>query len=152
AIPFDADYITLSNTGLDLSQIPIFEPDTNGNGTFDSAEDLNGNGVRDVIRSRCILFGADGRSSLTRNITSIVGQTIGLETPRPGNFEIGMIKIETQDIRYSYMLTVRNTGGPSLTPPDRAQVDVVVFFNRGGSDSNLHETTVWALANPAESN
>jgi hypothetical protein len=93
------------------------------------------------IQARAVIFSVDGLSSQTRYLTQVTGNTIqwsenanGVDANGDGTFEDyplptsftpgGKVRIELQERRYSWLLTVRKDtlGG--------ASVDVVVFFKR----------------------
>jgi hypothetical protein len=77
---------------------------------------------------RVVLFHDNGRASEVRTIDGVSGGTVTLEDlPLPAGYTAATIataRIETQDLRYSWLLTVRNSTGV-------AHVNVAVFFNRG---------------------
>lgn len=110
--------------------------------------DLDGNG-RPTKGMRITLFSADGRTSVSREITKMdLGNNLvkwtedlngnsqldagedtnlngGLELhPLPPNFVVTSIRLEEPEARYSWMLTVRRVIS------GLAEVDVVVFFRR----------------------
>ena len=87
--------------------------------------------------SRVVLFDVTGRFSRVRAITSINTGTNVVEFDPlvdPATFSLGQVRIESQDRRYTWLLTVRNRGA------GRAAVDVVVFFRRAPSleDEAVH--------------
>lgn len=78
----------------------IWNEDTDSDGAVDAGEDVNGNGVLDV------------------------------SGPLPATFgTVGRVRIETQERRFTWMLTVRKD------PAGVADVTVVVFFRRRFGDS-----------------
>jgi hypothetical protein len=99
---------------------------------------------------RAVMFSADGVTSHVRYLTQITGDTIfwsenalGTDVNNDGVLEdyplpfsfisstvtsgtaVGRVRIETQDRRYTWMLTVRKNATGT-----QGDVDVVVFFNR----------------------
>src|SRR5262249_38250938 len=72
--------------------------DLNGNGALDPNEDINNNGVLDT-------------NALPAGFAA-------------GGTTIGNVRVEVQDRRYTWLLTVRKDSGGV------ASVDVVVYFNR----------------------
>lgn len=101
--------------------------------TFGSTVDLAGVVPDDGIQYRITIFDVTGKFSQVRRIP-VGGVTGGpLPTPYvvtwthplPAGFTPGVCRVDVQERRYTYLLTVRRqaSGG--------AHVDVVVFFNRG---------------------
>ena len=85
--------------------------------------------------SRIVLFDETGKKSQVRTISDITGQTV--EWNGADNLTVGIARIETREIRYTWMLTVRNNAS------GLASVDVVVFFRRAFSpeDNTVHDAT-----------
>ena len=54
------------------------------------------------------------------------------------NTPIGTVRLEAQDPRYTWLLTVRQSNPPTA-PPANSNVDVVVFFNRAIEDIGTDE-------------
>jgi hypothetical protein len=97
----------------------LWTEDTNSNGTLDAGEDLNFNGNLDHY-------------------------------PLPPSFAVagvntimGIVRIELQERRYTWMLNVRQSN--PQTTPSSASVDVVVFFKRSieniGADELLYQAS-----------
>jgi hypothetical protein len=66
----------------------------------------------------------------------------------PANFMPGIVRIEVQERRYTWLLTVRRTGTSTFGTPVAASVDVVIYFKRGGLEINAPNNEE-ALSNPA---
>jgi len=77
-----------------------------GNETIQWTEDINGNGQLDAAED------VNGSGAIEH-------------FPLAGNFVPGRVRVEAQERRYTWLATVRRTGGSA------AEVDVVVFFRRG---------------------
>jgi hypothetical protein len=97
---------------------------------------LNSLGVGSV---RLVLFAPNGKSSVTRLVTSITGQVVSWEDPAtttddlPASFTTVLrYRLEFADPRYSWLLTVRKRPN-ALNPAADAEVDVVVFHKRAFS-------------------
>lgn len=84
---------------------------------------------------RAVFFHDNGRESVVRTILTKTGNTITFD-PLPAGFQVGNVHLESQYLRYTWMLTVRNSVGV-------ADVNVAVFFNRGGAneDETLYAAT-----------
>ena len=69
------------------------------------------------------------------------------EHPLPDNFTPERVRILTQDTRYTWMMTVRNSGGV-------ASINVVVFFRRSfeTADEYIHSSTTALSAFRKDSN
>ncbi len=93
---------------------------------------------------RAVIFSADGTTSQTRVLTQINVNSVnwsenanGIDAngngilddyPLPASFVPGgRVRLEIQERRYSWLLTIRNSGAPAA--PSES-VDVVVFFQR----------------------
>jgi hypothetical protein len=88
--------------------------------------------INSGVKVRAVLTGIDGRSSqvrlLSQNDIDPANRTLswlGAALPDNGNYDplLGAIRIQKQEIRYTWLLTIRNNGGV-------ANIDVVVFFRR----------------------
>jgi Tfp pilus assembly protein PilV len=77
------------------------------------------------VISRVVLIDQTGKASQTRLLTGITPATgvVSWSDPLTGTFTPVAARVETQDTRYSWILTVRPTSGG-------ANVTVTVFFNR----------------------
>lgn len=83
--------------------------------------------------SRLVIFNDLKTRSVTRDIVSRSGQTLGWDNSDPQNqlpadiqSAPGEVRIEFEERRYTWLLNVRRSG-------KRANVDVVVFFGRQGT-------------------
>ncbi len=89
--------------------------------------------------SRLVLFDSTGRLSHTRAVINIDPATGDVDfTPAvSGTFNLGQVRIETKERRYTWLLTVRKHGD------GKADVDVVVFFRRTFSpeDEQVHSAS-----------
>ena len=79
--------------------------------------------------TRAVLFSGDGAASQSRILTHLNTDTISWNDSLPASFlanvsGIGKVRIEFQERRYSWLLTVRKDGAGG------ADVSVVVFFQR----------------------
>ncbi|MBX3436625.1 MAG: hypothetical protein KF861_03975 [Planctomycetaceae bacterium] len=77
---------------------------------------------------RVVLIHADGKRSQVRTPTAIGAASIEWAAPLPVSFALlSEVRIETQDLRYTWMLTVRKRGtsGGSVS-----EIDCAVFLNR----------------------
>jgi hypothetical protein len=99
--------------------------DVNGNGTLDSGEDVNYSSSTAVAAPAAV---PDNNALPTAFVTG------------------GRVRIETQDRRYTWLLTVRRDGSGL---PGGATVDVVVFFGRKFSidDERLYTAVFNASSN-----
>jgi len=113
---------------------------------------VDGNG-RPLTTTRITFFSADGRTSQSRDVTLVdpsknrlvwsedingndaldAGEDVNLNGgldrhPLPANFVVTSIRVESPEIRYSWLLTVRRVNS------GLAEVDVVVFFRRPPAD------------------
>jgi hypothetical protein len=96
--------------------------------TFAEA-DLSAVSYTSTVPSRIVLFDTTGKKSQIRKIFNINGRTVTWKgADNPNNFDIGLARIETQETRYTWLLTVRQ-----LPSGYKAQVDVVVLFRRPDS-------------------
>lgn len=104
-----------------------------------SGPDLSTVGVASPIVSRIVLLDATGKFAQTRLITSITSPTVtwAATDPLAGGFTPISARVETQETRYTYLLTVRPT--PSGFPT----VIVTVFFRRPltANDEQVYQTT-----------
>lgn len=126
-----ADYLAT----LPDSWVTQFEGLGSGLNTAGTSVDVTGLSTGGVtlpttVDARAILYRADGKISYTRILTGISGDTISWAALQPvptgaGGLVVGNVRVETQERRYTWMLTVRKTGAQTAT------VDVVVFFRRG---------------------
>ncbi len=89
---------------------------------------------------RLVLFSENGKSSVNRLVTSVVGNTISWDDPASaaddlpvaGYTSIQRFRLEFSDPRYSWLLTVRKSPS-AIYPAGDAKVDVAVFHNRAFS-------------------
>jgi len=111
--------------------------------------------------TRAVIFSGDGTFSQTRILTGVATDTISWTDSLPASFTgnasgVGKVRIETQERRYTWMLTVRKDGAGG------ADVYVVVFFQRRfdpaideamyGANFTLGSTTVNNVTFPPNSN
>lgn len=98
-------------------------------------------GAISATNHRVVVTSPDGKIAASRPILSKSGQTITLDTlgtstppssPLPGNLnstaEVGLVRVEAFNPRYSYFLTVRRPG-----PYEKPTITAVVVFNRSYS-------------------
>lgn len=104
--------------------------------TLTAQNTLSSLGVGSV---RVVLFAPNGKSSVTRLVTSIAGQVVSWDDPAttaddlPANYtSVLRYRLEFVDPRYSWILTVRKKPN-ALYPAADAEVDVVVFHKRAFS-------------------
>lgn len=143
----------------DFSSNPVVGSGANGytqlnvNNLSASGFTLGGN-----VTYRAVIFSADGTASQSRNLTAVTGNTITwsedinnngtLDASEdlnsngvidrytlPGNFVPGLVRIEANERRYTWLLTIRK-----LTSATQAEVDVVIFFGREEADPVGDET------------
>jgi hypothetical protein len=110
---FTANTATLSN--VDLSSVSFTTPAALATAT------------PPYTISRIVLIDATGKVSQTRIITSIASPTVNWSTndPLTGTFTPVAARVETQELRYTWLLTVMpSSGGGS------SNVEVTVFFHR----------------------
>ena len=132
--------------GITLDTVPVSE-DLNGNGIQnDNADpdadeiDRNGTpGIFENLGSRITLFGGlTGRESITRTIITDKNlSTQNVFWSRNQKFDLALfpverVRVESQDRRFTWMLTVRQSP-VSVTSRPEASVDLVVFSNRSFS-------------------
>lgn len=82
---------------------------------------------------RLVMFDVTGKLVVLRPLNSVTGPILGWTSSKlPTGFVPARVRVEVQDIRYSYMLTVRKRGIPTVLNDTSwsADIDVVVFFNR----------------------
>jgi hypothetical protein len=128
--PANTGYSSVDLAGVDLSGVQYFGAVAPNNGSP---------GAFPTITSRVVFTNATqpataGKLALTRLITNIKVNAGPVSTitwggtasndPLPAGYTPTQVRVETQDRRYTWMLTVRRT---SSGPPN---VDVTVFFNR----------------------
>jgi hypothetical protein len=106
---------TLSN--VDLSNVAV------------STEGPLSTATSPYVISRVVLIDATGKNSQTRIVTGVNAATTTVSwngnDPLTGNFTPVMARVETQEPRYTWLLTVMpSSGGGS------SNVEVTVFFNR----------------------
>ncbi len=77
--------------------------------------------------SRVVLIDATGKISQTRIITGVASPTVSWSTndPLTGTFTPVAARVETQEMRYTWLLTVIPSSGGGTS-----NVEVTVFFNR----------------------
>ena len=130
-------YVTLPpNVDFNLG-VPCEDADADG--TLTTAEDLDGDGVNDVRQTQITFFSGDGRSSHVRIVDQITSagpagpqqpygpppHSVQWNDALPAGFAVGEVQVETQERRYTWLLTVRKRPGGK-----RAGIDVVVCFRR----------------------
>jgi hypothetical protein len=107
---------TLSN--VDLSNVAV------------STEGALATATPPYVISRVVLIDATGKNSQTRIVTGVNAATTTVSwngnDPLTANFTPVMARVETQEPRYTWLLTVR----PSSSPGGLSNVEVTVFFNR----------------------
>ena len=86
---------------------------------------------------RLALFDATKTAMQTRGQFSLVGNTLSWVDSLPAGFVPATARIELQEIRYSWLATVRTAADGSSR-----QIDIVVFFNRTFDPS---DETVYGL-------
>jgi Tfp pilus assembly protein PilV len=113
---------TLSN--VDLSSVAI------------STEGPLATATPPYVISRVVLIDATGKNSQTRIVTGVNAATTTVSwngnDPLTGNFTPVMARVETQESRYTWLLTLmpsNSAGGPT-------NVEVTVFFNRALTPSD----------------
>lgn len=102
------------------------------------AQDTLANANLGIGWVRLTLFSANGKSSVTRNVTNIAGNVISWDDattsadnlPTTGYGSIQRYRLEILDTRYSWLLTVRKVRNQLYPGQGPASVDVVVFQNR----------------------
>jgi len=89
---------------------------------------------------RVLMLNQAGTGSQVRTPTAINGNTVAWADPLPPAFTPSKVRVELQDRRYTWLLTVRQDRIGDST------ADVVVFFNRALSpqDELLLPATIWA--------
>lgn len=112
--------------------------------TVDLPASIDLNGISTVNpQSRVVLQDITGRVSHVRLITGIAGQQITWDAamPIPAGFIPAQVRVETQERRYTWLLTVRRSleGVPSI--------DVVTFFRRPLTAAEERVFSVTALNN-----
>ncbi|MAG93569.1 MAG: hypothetical protein CMJ48_07450 [Planctomycetaceae bacterium] len=78
----------------------------------------------DAGASRVVLFDGTGNRSVTLPVKTASGTVLTLKANPPTGMTIETARVETQDRRYTWMLTVRRNSD------DQSHVTVVVFVNR----------------------
>ncbi|MSR59238.1 MAG: hypothetical protein EXS05_16610 [Planctomycetaceae bacterium] len=119
----------------------------------------SGFSLPNTVAYRIVLFSKDGVSSQSRTITDVTGDTVRWDEfgdpylvgnkngfldgyPLPGNFYAGMVMIQSQDRRYTWLLTCRK-----LTNSGSADIDAVIFRNRSG-DNPRDQEALYPSAQP----
>ncbi len=103
---------------------------------------------------RLVLIDASGKRSLIRERTPTTAvafspNTIDWTVPLPLGFEpLSEVRVESQDFRYTWMLTVRKRGTPGGS---LSEIDCVVFFNRPSADpeEELVHTATFPTVGPS---
>lgn len=85
-----------------------------------------------TVNYRAILLDSTGKLAVVRYLTGVTGATYSWGLPLPTTFTPARVRIEVQDIKYSYMLTVRKSWLPTVSGDTswESEIDVAVFFNR----------------------
>lgn len=95
------------------------------------------------ILHRVVIFDVTGKFSQTRVVTGITGTVLTLAADLPAGFTTaGNVRLQTQDRRYTWLLTVRTELDINFRPLT-ADIDVVVFFKRGYSTDDEFEYTTF---------
>lgn len=84
------------------------------------------------VNYRAILVDATGKLAVVRNVTGVAGTTVSWGNPLPTTFTPARMRVEAQEIKYSYILTVRKLSIPTVLGDTswESEIDVAVFFGR----------------------
>ncbi len=137
------DAVTLPDSWVrQVESYPTAQPTDAGGGEGQvvlddlTTADLSGISTAATAPSRLVFFSADNKKSETRIIkdSGIAGLTLTFLGSVP-SLNVARVVIETQEERYTWMLTVRNNSS------GQANVDVVVYFRRsfGEEDEYVHD-------------
>lgn len=136
------DGVTLPDSWVfQVESFPAAQPTDAGGGEGQvvlsdlTTADVSGISTASTAPSRIVFFTADNRFSETRTIKSsgIAGTTVTFLGSVP-SINVARVMIETQEQRYTWMLTVRRNASAIAT------ADVVIFFRRsfGIADETVH--------------
>jgi len=118
----EADFlVTLPDSWIDVGQGTATGPFSATSVTISSVDLTN---VTAGL-TRVVLFDSEGRKSQVRWLNAApTGSTVTWNEDLPSSFNnVGIVRVQTQERRYTWMLTVRKKSGV-------CNVDVVVFFRR----------------------
>ncbi|MBS0204031.1 MAG: hypothetical protein JSS49_14085 [Planctomycetes bacterium] len=95
-----------------------------------------------IVNYRAVLVDATGKLAVIRTITGVAGTTVSWASPLPSGFTPARLRLEVQETKYSYILTVRKLSIPTVLGDTswEAEIDVAVFFGR--SNKPADETPV----------
>ena len=98
--------------------------------TLPSNVDLSDVSTSNLAPSRVVLFHENGRQSFTAKIANVTGSTLNTSIAIPSDYQSKFTKarIQTYELRYSWMLTVRKNA------TGLCNIDVVTFFRRSYAD------------------
>lgn len=109
------------------------------------------------LNYRVVMFDVTGKVAVLKGLNAVAGTTLSWTSNLPVGFVPARARVEVQDLRYSYMLTVQKNPDSLATAKSLAtinwvaDVDVAVFFNRSfiASDENLFSLTYPVIVNSA---
>jgi len=139
-----AQLVTLSDSWIEQARGPVtaftqgqIAPPIAGSATL-SGPDLSAVGVPPQVVTRVVLLDQTGKFAHTRLVNSITSPAVSWPSsdPLPNGFTPVSARVETQEMRYTYLLTVQPNGGTS-------NVSVTVFFRRSltPNDEQVYQTT-----------
>lgn len=111
------------------------------------------------LNYRVVLTDVTGKYAVIKVLTGVAGKTLSWGSALPAGFTPTKARVEVQDLRYTYMLTVQKnpTSLASATNLSNinwvADVDVAVFFNRSfkASEETVNPLTYPVIVNTAAS-
>jgi type II secretory pathway pseudopilin PulG len=103
-----------------------------------------------AVNYRVILYDVTGKYAQVYGVSSVSGTTLSSLGSLSGAFVPGRVRVEKQEFRYSYLLTVRKTFTPIVTGDSSwvSDLSVAVFYNRS---FNSVEETAYSLSLPVQS-
>ncbi len=96
------------------------------------------------VNYRAVLFDSTGKFAVLRNVNGVAGATVSWGNSLPTGFTPARIRVESQDIKYSYILTVRKLSIPTVLGDTswESEIDVAVFFNRSFKPADETPVTI----------
>lgn len=138
-----AQQVNSPDSWVEQARAPVATPvaaNFTANSVTLAGVDLSGVAAPGTVLSRAVMIDATGKNSQTRLITGIASPTVSwlANDPLLGTFTPAQVRIETQELRYTWMLTAI----PSTTS-GIANVTVTTFFHRplGPNDEQVFQAT-----------
>jgi type II secretory pathway pseudopilin PulG len=105
---------------------------------------------------RLIMTDVTGKFAVLKILSGVAGSTLSWTSAAlPAGFTPANVRVEVQEFRYTYLLTVRKKAIPTVNNDQSwiADVDVAVFFNRffraASANPEKGDETPWTLTPPS---